>query len=86
MFHFPLQKDTEAVFTRKLQEVNEELRKSQNRSSAVEKDIERSVHAKEAAETECSNLKNRLQQLEASHSSHGSAKDDLEAKLKVGFQ
>ncbi|XP_064624142.1 ribosome-binding protein 1-like isoform X14 [Lineus longissimus] len=72
-------KETEAVCTRKLQEVQEELRKLQNRNSNSDKEYERVSHGKETAETECAFLKNRLQQFE---SSHGAAVGDLESKLK----
>ncbi|XP_074662499.1 uncharacterized protein LOC141915024 isoform X10 [Tubulanus polymorphus] len=76
-------KDSESVLTRKLNEVSEELRKSEARVGALKKDYDRANTSKDMAETEFANLKNKFQQLEHSSTDKSGQVKSMENQIKI---
>ena len=67
---------------KKLEEVNGELRKSEARNSQLTTDLKKATGAVSSAESECTTLKAKLQELEK-HLSVVDANKEVAAKLQV---
>ena len=80
---FPLSvQGSEDVLTKKLEEVNGELRKAESKNGGLAADLKNTTSALKSSESECSALKARLQELEK-HLSASDANKDLAVKLQV---
>ena len=70
------QGDSAGVWSKRVDEVNQQLRKSEAEKNNLSKNLQ-------AAEKECSAVKSRLQELDKALSGNDSVSKELEEKLKV---
>ena len=75
---------TDSASAKKLEAVNEELRKAEAQKSKLSGDLMKANGALSSAEGECAKLKSKLKELEK-HLSAVDASKELEAKLQVGW-
>lgn len=71
-----LQGDSEGVWSKRVDEVNQQLRKSEAEKNNLSKNLK-------AAEKECSDVKSQLQDLNKALSGNDNVSKELEVKLKV---
>ena len=80
--NFP-QKTNTIVVEKRLDEVTQELRKSEGKNAALQTDLQSANSSLDVAHKECVTLKVKLQELERSLIGHDQAAKEKDEKLKV---